>query len=125
MMPERNLLPEGEDNRETSSNPKSTLAALNESCISARLEYGAPVSMQSEQNRPTPEGWGWTSDEDSQPWVPVWNTISVASKACSELVKCGCKDVVLGVHAKRQAGGALNSAVVTAKKAIVTTCMVH
>lgn len=46
---------------------------------------------KSEQNLPTPEGWGWTFSKDSQSWTPVWITRPVASKACSELVKCGCK----------------------------------
>jgi hypothetical protein len=60
---------------------------------SKRSIYQAGIwstSDQSEQHAPTPEGWGWTLDEDSQSWVPVWSTIPVASKACSELVKCGC-----------------------------------
>ena len=39
----------------------------------------------------SPEGWGWTLDEDSNSWVPVWNMLPVVSKACSELVKCSCK----------------------------------
>ena len=52
-----------------------------------RLKYGAPVSRV--KNRP--DGWGWTSGEDSQSWVPVLNTVSVASKACSEIVKCSFK----------------------------------
>ena len=58
-----------------------------------RVAYQAGIwctSEQSEQHAPTPEGWGWTLDEDSQ-WAPVWNTLPVVSKACSELVKCGCK----------------------------------
>ena len=58
-----------------------------------RVAYQAGIwctSEQSEQHTP-PEGWGWTLEEDSQSWVPVWNTLPMASKACSELVKCGCK----------------------------------
>ena len=49
------------------------------------------TSEQSKQHAPSPEGWGWTLDEDSQSWVPVWITLPVACDACSELVKCGCK----------------------------------
>ena len=59
-----------------------------------RVAYQAGVwctSEQSEQHTPPPEGWGWTLEEDSQSWVPVWNTLPMASKACSELVKCSCK----------------------------------
>lgn len=61
---------------------------------SKRAAYQAGIwctSEQSMQNAPTPEGWGWTLDKDSQSWLPVWNTLPVASKACSELVKCSCK----------------------------------
>jgi len=49
------------------------------------------TSEQSEQHAPAPEGWGWTLDKESQSWIPVWNTLPLASKACSELVKCNCK----------------------------------
>ena len=49
------------------------------------------TSEHSEQRAPTPEGWGWTLNEENQSWVPVWNTLPLASKACSELVKCSCK----------------------------------
>ena len=48
------------------------------------------TTEQIEQHAPTPEGWGWTIDEDSNPWVRVWNMLPVVSKACSELVKCSC-----------------------------------
>ena len=57
---------------------------------SKRVAYQAGIwctSEHSEQHAPTPEGWGWTLDEDSQSWVPVWNILPVASKACRELVK--------------------------------------
>ncbi|KAG1675721.1 Monocarboxylate transporter 12 [Nymphon striatum] len=40
------------------------------------------------QHRPLPDGWGWTKDPDSQSWRPVWTILPIASKACSELVKC-------------------------------------
>ena len=39
----------------------------------------------------SPEGYGWTMISEGKSWVPVWLTIPVASKACSEFVKCGCK----------------------------------
>jgi len=63
---------------------------------SKRVAYQAGIwstSEQSEQHAPTPEGWGWTLDKGSESWVPVWNTIPVASKACGELVTCGCKSL--------------------------------
>ncbi len=59
-----------------------------------RVAYQSGIwctSEQSEQHAPSPDGWGWTLDEQSQSWVPVWNTLLVACKACSELAKCGCK----------------------------------
>ena len=46
---------------------------------------------RSQQDLPTPGSWGWVLGEESQSWEPVWTTLPVASKACSELVKCGCK----------------------------------
>jgi len=59
-----------------------------------RAAYQAGVwctSDLSEQHAPNPKVWGWTLNKDSQCWVPVWNTLPIASKACSELVKCNCK----------------------------------
>ena len=35
-----------------------------------------------------------SNQERSSPevsWTPVWTTIPIASKACAELIKCGCK----------------------------------
>lgn len=46
-----------------------------------------------QQQLPTPEEWGWKMDRDSRSWIPLWTTQPVASKACGELVKCGCKAV--------------------------------
>ena len=59
-----------------------------------RVAYLAGIwctSEQTEQHAPAPEGWGWTLQNDSQSWAPVWNVLPVASKACSELVECSCK----------------------------------
>ena len=58
-----------------------------------RVAYQAAIwctSEQSEQQIPSPEGWGWTLDECNV-WIPVWSTLPIAAKACSELVKCKCK----------------------------------
>ena len=46
-----------------------------------------------QQQTPTPEVHCLTLDRESNSWVPVWTTLPLASKACSELVKCGCKSV--------------------------------
>ena len=61
---------------------------------SKRVAYQSGIwctSEQNEQHTPTPQGWGWSLSEDGHSWMPVWNTLPTASKACSELVKCGCK----------------------------------
>ena len=36
-----------------------------------------------------PEKWGWILNEDG--FSPRWMTIPEATKACRELIKCGCK----------------------------------
>ena len=53
------------------------------------LEYGRHVNW-THQPTPSPEECGWVLDGDSQMWRPVWSTLSMASKACLELSKCGC-----------------------------------
>ena len=61
---------------------------------SKRVAYQSGIwctSEQIEQRLPTLEGWGWTLDDENQSWVPVWNILPMASKACSEFVKCRCK----------------------------------
>ena len=62
---------------------------------------------------PPPEGWGWTLDECNV-WVPVWSTLPIAAKACSELVKCKwLRAVVTDVHAEKLVGSAQRSVTVT------------
>ena len=39
---------------------------------------------------PSPEEYGWKLSQETK-WCPVWITLPVASKACTELVKCNCK----------------------------------
>ena len=58
-----------------------------------RVTYQSGIWSTSEKTQqpiPSPEGWGWTLDVDSQAWLPVWSTLPIASKACSELIKCSC-----------------------------------
>ncbi len=66
----------------------------------ALLQHTRRVTLQAgiwttcdkaQQQIPSPEGWGWTFNEETKSWVPVWNDLPIAAKACSELVKCGCK----------------------------------
>ena len=79
------------DNKTMESIPPTSNALLQHA---KRVAYQASVWARSEitqQRRPTPESWGWTWDECSRKWVPVWTTQPIASKACQELVKCSCK----------------------------------
>jgi len=46
--------------------------------------------LQEQQNRPQPEGFGWTRDDNSL-WKPVWTLLPEVAKASRELLKCGCK----------------------------------
>lgn len=38
---------------------------------------------------PNPSDWGWVKKDNI--WEPLWTTVSEASKACRELISCGCK----------------------------------
>ena len=60
---------------------------------SKRVVYQAGIwttSNISQQELPSPEGHGWQLNEQCK-WSPVWINLPMASKACNELVKCGCK----------------------------------
>ena len=41
------------------------------------------------QELPSAADWGWNLSLDG--WIPTWSTLPEASKACNELIKCGCK----------------------------------
>ena len=49
------------------------------------------TSHQCQPPVPDAEGWGWTMGVNA--WTPVWITQPEAAKACTELIKCGCKSV--------------------------------
>lgn len=38
---------------------------------------------------PSPSNWGWYKQDGQR--LPGWTTLPEASKACQELIKCGCK----------------------------------
>ena len=79
------------DNKAMENIPPTADALLHHA---RRAAYQARVwatSEKAQQRRPTPESWGWTWDENNKKWEPVWMTQGIASKACQELVKCGCK----------------------------------
>ncbi len=79
-------------NRETPANYCSTRNVL-----LIGLEYGAPVSRVNSTHllQKVGEGWGWTLYSQGEPVMgscvhgPLY--LLVASKACSELVKCCCR----------------------------------
>ena len=45
----------------------------------------------SKHSLPYPEGWGWTFSQELNIWQPYWTSLEFASKACKELVQCGCQ----------------------------------
>jgi hypothetical protein len=47
--------------------------------------------LQGDPTLPSPAAWGWERTDDNSPWTPCWTTLSEASKACQELLRCGCK----------------------------------
>ena len=42
-----------------------------------------------------PAEWGWHLCSDG--WKPIWTTLPEASKACNELIRCGCKQARRGL----------------------------
>ena len=46
--------------------------------------------MQGDLTLPSPSAWGWERTDNS-PWIACWTTLPEASKACQELLRCGCK----------------------------------
>ena len=39
---------------------------------------------------PDPKDWGWHRDDLQDNWRPFWSSLPDASKACKELIRCGC-----------------------------------
>ena len=57
-----------------------------------RAVYQAGIWSTCYQNEPiypNPQEFGWRVEEGK--YVPLWMTLPEASKACKELIKCGCK----------------------------------
>ena len=78
-------------NRTTEMIPP-TQDALLQHC--KRVFYQAGIWYTSnipQQELPSLEDYEWNSSKECK-WSPVWITHPVASKACAELVKCGCKN---------------------------------
>ena len=60
---------------------------------------------------PSPDLLGWKKSDSISPWTPLWTVLTKASKACQELLKCGCKKTVYtAVNAINPALDALNCA---------------
>lgn len=47
------------------------------------------------QDLPSAAEWGWSLSSDG--WTPKWTTLPEASKACNELIRCGCKRACRGL----------------------------
>ena len=95
-----------------------TQDAFLQHCRRAAYQAGIwSTSDRAHQELPSPEGYGWTLNTERK-WSPVWTTLPVASKACTELVRCGCKS-------DRQSGNALNFAAATVKRNRCTDCIGH
>ena len=47
-------------------------------------------TLKAHQVAPSPEQWGWIKDPLGS-LTPNWTTLPEASKACKELLKCGCR----------------------------------
>ena len=68
-----------------------TLDAFLQHCRRASYQAGIwSTSDRAHQELPSPDGYGWTLNTERK-WSPVWTTLPLASKACTELVRCGCK----------------------------------
>ena len=52
-------------------------------------------SLDSVQELPSASDWGWLQSSDG--WVLNWTSLPEASKACSELIRCGCKQACQGL----------------------------
>ena len=77
-----------QDNKAMESIPPTADALLQRSAYQVSVWTS---SQDSEQRRPTPESWGWSWDECTKKWRPIWITQPTASNSCLELIKCACK----------------------------------
>ncbi len=55
-----------------------------------RAVFQSSIWTTSHLSFPSPEEYGWTKNNDHG-WVTVWMIIPEAARACSELIKRGCK----------------------------------
>ena len=52
-------------------------------------------ALEPMQELPSPAEWG--SQQPPGGWSPKWTMLAEASKACSELISCGCKRACCGL----------------------------
>ena len=52
-------------------------------------------ALEPMQKLRSPAEWGWQQSPEG--WSPKWTMLAEASKACSELISCGCKRVCRGL----------------------------
>ena len=52
-------------------------------------------ALEPMQELPSPAKWGWQQSPEG--WSPKWTTLAEASRACSELISCGCKKACRGL----------------------------
>ena len=52
-------------------------------------------ALEPMQELPSLAEWGW--QQSSEGWSPKWITLAEASKACSELISCGCNRACSGL----------------------------
>ena len=81
----------------TIENIPPTQAALEEHIKRAAYQAGHVwgQSVEPIQELPSPSEWGWQRSEEG--WIPKWTTLPEASKACNELISCGCKKACRGL----------------------------
>ena len=69
-----------------------TKAALLQHSIHTAYQAGVwTTSELTKHDRPSPEDWTWSWDNEILSWTPVWAILPIACKACAELIKWDCK----------------------------------
>ena len=78
-------------------NVPPTQAALEQHVNRAAYQAGHVwgQALEPMQELPSPSEWGWQQSPEG--WSPRWTMLDEASKACSELIKCGCKRACRGL----------------------------
>ena len=82
----------------TIENIPPTQAALTQHIKRAAHQAGHVwgQALEPMQELPNPAEWGWQQSPEG--WSPKWTTLTEASKACSELISCGCKRACRGLR---------------------------